>query len=117
MKDRKRTAPQKLSIYEALHSLNRSFAQVLVDLRRFEAFPFFRRSTLHALAVIVEETQAWANFEIADVMHELELADWTRFSKLHRQWEKSHRDPNDVLLEAEKLQHKTTRGKARRLRT
>ena len=112
MTDRQRIASQKLVVYETLHSLNQSFGQILADLRRFEEFPFFRRQLLRVLTIVVEQTQAWTNFEVADVMHERELSDWTHFSKMHRQWEKRHRDPSDVLLEAEALKRK--RLKARR---
>ena len=104
-----------LAVYETLHSLNQGFERVLADLGRLREFPFFRRQLLRVLTVIVEETRAWVNFEIADVMHERELADWTHFSRLRSAWEKRHRDPDDVLLEAEHL--KRTRQKAAKRRS
>ena|SRR5579864_9341474 len=112
---RQKRTSQKLGVYETLHSLNQGFEQVLADLRRFDKSPLFRRQLLHVLSVVIEETRAWANFEIVEVMHEHELSDWTRFSKLHRDWEKRYRDPNDVLLEAEELKQKRRKsvGKSR----
>jgi hypothetical protein len=32
------------------------------------------------------------------MLHELEQADWGRFGRLRRQWEKQYEDPNDLLL-------------------
>lgn len=46
------------------------------------------------------------NFEIMETLHERELNDWTRFSRIRRQREKKQRDPNDVLIEAERLKQK-----------
>jgi hypothetical protein len=40
--------PEKLRLYEALHSLNQGFEQVLADLRRLETFPFLSRDFLRA---------------------------------------------------------------------
>jgi len=105
---------QKLCVYETLHSLNQGFDRVLADLRRFKKLPFFRRQVLHVLSVVVAETRSWANFEIVEVMHECELTDWTRFSRVHREWEKRHRDPNDVLLEAKKLKRKRSKSADKR---
>ncbi len=107
--------PPKLHVYEALHSLNQGFEQVLADLGRLQEFPFFRREFLKHFQVTVEETRAWANFELVGVMQSREQADWTRFGRLRRRWEKRYRDVNDVLLEAEKLkrQMRKAAGKGR----
>ncbi len=107
--------PQKLRVYEILHSLNLGFEQVLADLVRLQEFPFLRREPLGHLQVVVEETRAWANFELVEVLHSREQDDWTRFGRLRHQWEKQYRDPNDVLIEAEKLKRKLRKatGKGR----
>ena len=52
----------------------------------------------------VEETRAWANFELTYVLQEAEEKDWIRFGRLRRQLEGT----NDVLAE--------TKGAARRRR-
>src|SRR5208282_1184581 len=93
--------PQKLRAYEALHSLNQGFANVLAGLARLQEFPFLRREFLRHFQVMVEETRAWANFELVGVLHTREQEDWTRFGRLRHQWEKRYRDPDDVLIEAE----------------
>ncbi len=104
-----KSTPQKLRVYETLHSLNQGFEQVLADLRRLEEFPFFRRELLRALSVVVEETRAWANSEVVEVMHGYELDDWTRFGRLRRRWEKRYLDDEN---EATAPKPTRKRGKA-----
>ena|SRR5579859_2647315 len=105
-------ASQKLHVYEALHSLNQAFEQVLANLRHLQAFPFFRREFLREFQVVVEETRAWVNFDLIEVMHSREQDDWTRFGRLRLQCEKKYRDPNDVLIEAKQKPRKSP-GKRR----
>lgn len=91
---------QKLRVYETLQSLNQAFEQVLSNLRHLQTFPFFRRQFLREFLVVVEETRAWANFDLVEVMHSREQDDWTRFGRLRQKWERKYRDPNDVPIEA-----------------
>ena len=88
--------PQKLRVYENLFTLNQAFEQVLSNLRHLQDFPFFRRETLREFQVVVEETRAWVNFDLIEVMHSREQDDWTRFGRLRLQWERKYRDPQDV---------------------
>src|SRR5690242_2405375 len=91
---------QKLGVYETLHSLNQAFEQVLSSLAHLHDFPFFRREFLREIQVVVEETRAWVNFDLMEVMHSREQDDWTRFGRLRLQLEKKYRDPNDLPIEA-----------------
>ncbi len=90
-----KSTPQKLHVYEALHSLNQGFEQVLTDLRRLQEFPFLHRQFLRQFQVVVEETRAWANFHVVDFMQGRELDDWTKFGRLRHQWEKRYLELND----------------------
>jgi hypothetical protein len=83
-----KSAPQKLRGYEALHALNQGFEQVLTEFGRLEKLGF-RRELLAEFQVVVEETRAWANFELLETMHEREEQDWAHFGRLRRQWEKN----------------------------
>lgn len=103
---------QKVQVYEALASVNGAFEQILADFRRLQEFPFFRRDLLKHFQLVVEETRAWANFEVAEVMHSREQNDWTRFGRLRQRWEKRYSDPDDVLLEAEKRRRELRKGAA-----
>jgi len=98
-------ASKKLLVYEVLHGLNQEFEQVLTELGRLGKLGF-RRELLAEFRVVVEETRAWANFEVVETIHGREERDWFRFGRLHRQWEKKLFDPNDVLIEAERLKEK-----------
>jgi hypothetical protein len=106
-------ASQKLRVYETLHALNQGFEQVLTDLGRLGKLGF-RRELLAEFRVVVEETRAWANFEVLETMHDREERDWVRFGRLHREWEKKLFDPNDVLIEAERLKEKRRKVADRR---
>jgi hypothetical protein len=117
MSQRQKRPSQKLRVSEILYSLNQGFEQVLADLRRLQQFPFFRREFLGEFRVMVEETRAWANFDVLETMHGRELDDWTRFGRLRHRWEKKYRDPDDVLIEADKLKRKRGRTTGTRLRS
>ena len=107
-------SPQKLRVYEALHSLNRAFEQVLAVLGRLQEFPFFRREPLGHFHVVVEETRAWANFELLEVLLDREQDAWARFGRRRDRWEKKYRDPDDILLEAERLKRKLGKSAGKR---
>ena len=108
------SVPQKLRAYEALHSLNQGFENVLADLVRLQKFPFFRLQFLRHFQVMVEETRAWANFELVEALHSREQGDWARFGRLRHQWERRYRDPGDGLIEAEQRKRELRKAAARR---
>src|SRR5260370_19008536 len=102
---------QNFLAYETLFTLNQAFETVLADLHRLQRLPFFRDEFLREFHVMVEETRACINFELVEALHSREQDDWTRFGRLRQQWEKRYRDPQDVLIEAEKLRKAGKRGK------
>src|SRR5712692_4476618 len=95
--------PEKLPIYETIHAMNRDFEQVLAGLEKLEKMGLFKPFLSNIFRIMVEETRTHANFELIEVMQEIEQDDWARFGRLRRQWEKTWEDPNDVLIEAERL--------------
>jgi hypothetical protein len=95
-----RHTPQKLRVYETLHSLNQAFEQVLADLGRLRELHFLHRGLVRQFQVVVEETRAWANFELVGVLHDREQDDWTRFGRLRRKWETRYQDPGDAVTAA-----------------
>ena len=74
---------RKSEAYETLHALNQHFEQVLRDLDRLQALGL-RADLLRHFHVVVEESRAWSNFEVTEVLHETELKDWTRYGRLRR---------------------------------
>src|SRR6266446_8786754 len=101
-----KTTPQKLRAYETLFTLNQAFENISADLQRLQRLPFFRPEFLQEFQVMVEETRACVNFELVESLHSREQDDWARFGRLRQQWEKRYRDPQDVLIEAEKLKQR-----------
>src|SRR5260370_27593810 len=109
-----KSTPQKLRAYEILFTLNQAFEQVLANLRSLQKVPFFRSKFLQEFQVMVEETRACINFELVETMHSREQDDWARFGRLRQKWEKRYRDPNDVLIEAERLKKKLRKSAGKR---
>jgi hypothetical protein len=110
-----KTPSQKLQAYEALHALNRGFGEVLEGLTRIIGLGF-RRQLVRHFQVMVEETRAWANFELTATLHEREERDWARYGRLRNRWVKRLRDPNDALIAAERLSQGGRKRSARKRR-
>src|SRR5580658_4154069 len=72
--------PPKTLVYDALAVLNRDFEQVLTDLQRLEELRLFprrwQRKFLTSWRATLEETRAWANFEVIEVLHQTEEREW-----------------------------------------
>jgi hypothetical protein len=67
------------------------------------------RQLWNALRVIVEENRAEVNFELVERLAEREARDWI----LH-ELEKKLRDPQDVLIEADRLRQRLKKRRAQR---
>ena len=93
----------KLRWYEILYTLNQGFEQVLYQLQQLENLGL---GPWKALRVIVEENRAEINFELVERLAEREQSDWTYFGRLRQQREKKYRDPQDVLIEADRLRQR-----------
>ena len=82
-----KTVP-KVLVYEALATMNRGFEQVLGDLERLEELRLFprpwQRNFLKTWRATLEETRAWANFEVVEVLHQREERDWVGFGRIRR---------------------------------
>jgi hypothetical protein len=78
-------------VYEVLAGFNRSFEQVLLDLERLATLDLFterwQRSAYKTCRATLEETRAWANFEVIEVLHQTEQREWTRLGRRRRRLE------------------------------
>ena len=101
----------KLRLYEILNNLNQGFEEVLHQLQELEKLGLGRQS-VKAFAVMVEETRAEVNFELVERLAEREQSDWTYFGRLRQQREKKYRDPQDVLIEADRLRERPKKRRA-----
>jgi hypothetical protein len=103
----------KVLIYEALATLNRDFEQVVGDLERLEELRLFparwQRNFLKAWRATLEETRAWANFEVVEMLHEREEREWVGFGRIRQRSEKSSGAPADIMVPT-----KSSGGKYRR---
>ena len=104
----------RLAVYENLHALNRDFEQVLADLARLQELGVFQHDRFTIFRIMVQETRAWANMVVAELLQMREEDDLGYFGRLHRRWEKKREDPNDVLLEAKALLEKRRKAAARK---
>lgn len=93
--------PTKLHAYEALQTLNRCFEATLLSLERLEHLGLFRQEFLNAYRITVEYIRAQANDELIQTLQELEQRDAVRFERLHDEWDKQNRDPDDVFFHAQ----------------
>jgi len=93
--------PTKLHAYEALQTLNRCFEATLLSLERLEHLGLFRLEFLNAYRVTLEYTRAQANDELIHTLQDLEQEDTARFERMHDEWEKQLRDPDDVFFHAQ----------------
>src|SRR5260370_20306706 len=103
----------KLRVYEILYSLNQGFEQVLGQLHQLEKLGLGQQPW-RALRVIAEENRAEVNFELVERLAEREQRDWTYFGRLRHEREKKLRDPQDVLIETDRLRQQLKKRRAQR---
>ena len=106
----------KLRVYEILYSLNQGFEQVLGQLHQLEKLGLGQQPW-RALRVIAEDNRAEVNFELVERLAEREQRDWTYFGRLRHEREKKLRDPQDVLIEADRLRQQLKKRRAQGRRT
>jgi hypothetical protein len=105
---------ERLPVYENLFALNRGFEEVLIALARLEELGAFQRDFgQYIFSVIVKETRAGANLEIAEFLQMREQDAWDWYGSLHDRWEKRLKGPNDELREASQLMEKRQRQRRR----
>lgn len=103
----------KLPAYEALATFNRDFEQVLLDLERLGACVAHRwqRKFLKLWRATLEETRAWANFELLEVLLAREEQEWVQFARLRQRAEKQSQNPDDVSSPLEPRRRKSAKGR------
>jgi hypothetical protein len=91
----------KVFVYDALATLNRDFEQVVVDLERLEGLCIFprrwQRQFLKVWRATLEETRAWVNFEVVEVLHQKEEREWTSLARIRQRSEKPSEPSADRL--------------------
>jgi hypothetical protein len=91
----------KPALYEAISALNRDLGTVIEDFNRLREFRF-SRLYIDAFIVKIEDLRSWANGEFLERQLDREMKDWYHWGKLDRKFEQRYKDPNDVLIDAER---------------
>jgi hypothetical protein len=94
--------PVRYPAYHAVAELNRSFEQTIDSLEHLTGFTFFRRDQLRYYQVMLEEMRSLVNHELSEIINQRELDSSRCYEKLRLEYEKSKKDPNDILLEAKR---------------
>jgi phosphatidylserine/phosphatidylglycerophosphate/cardiolipin synthase-like enzyme len=102
---------EKAGIYETLASLNLAFAGVIQHLHTLQKTGIFKSKAAKLFPGFAQELQAEFNQEFLEDLHQLELEDWNEYGKARKRWEKYLRDPDDVLLQAEKRKKQLAKQK------
>ena len=100
---------ERLAVYENIHALNRDFGQVLADLARLQELGVFQHDRFNIFRIMVQETRAWANMELAELLQMREEDDLGWFGRLHRRWEKK-REAKHLMEKRRKAAAKKRRG-------
>ena len=87
---------------------------MLADLARLQELGVFQHDRFNIFRIMVQETRAWANMVVAELLQMREEDDLGWFGRLHRRWEKKREDPNDALRDAKALIEKRRKAAARK---
>jgi hypothetical protein len=54
--------------------------------------------------------RAWTNFELLEILYQIEERDWVHFARIRQRAEKPSERPDDVVLPAEPRTRKSKKG-------
>jgi hypothetical protein len=100
-----RTQPQpfpKSTIYFTVASLNRELEFAIEHLGKLREFKF-RREPIDAIIAKIEELRCWSNSEFLEVQSEREEKEILPWEKLSLAYDATWQDPNDILIEADRI--------------
>jgi hypothetical protein len=105
-------------VFEALADLNRDFDHVIADVERLKELDFFRDRFSSRFAktcpLTIEDLRAWGNFEVTEHLSNRGEAEMARSERRLHDFEKRFKDPNEALVEAERLRKKLAAKGAKR---
>ena len=97
----------KSAVYFTVASLNRELEFAIEHLEKLREFKF-RREPIDAIIAKIEELRCWSNSEFLEVQVENEEKEITRWETLSRAYDATWQDPNDVLIEADRIRRDRT---------
>src|SRR6266853_4354021 len=101
---------ERLPVYENLHALNRDFGQVLADLAKLQELGVFQRDRFTLFRLIVQETRAWANVAVVEVLQQREEDDWVNFGQMRDQWATKVEEARRLKEQRRKAAQRKRRG-------
>ena len=90
-------------IYQAIAEVTSGFEKVTQYLHVLEQCNYFPADIVTAWLNSVQHLQADANSHLLEILADRELNNASYYDRLCRQWELELQDPNDVLIEAERI--------------
>ena len=91
----------KQTAYELLALLDRNLRESVTLLKRLTACPGQRSDVLVPLSNEVQYVRAQIGFEVTSEANDFEQANQTHWSRIHNQYLRWLKDPDDVFLDAE----------------
>lgn len=99
----------KLSLFQQMVELNRSFDAVATGLKQLESVPFFQRELVHHALSDVEIARVYANREFFDNFEKI-IEDDARWAyKFQRAFNEKLKDRDDVYLEVKSSEERRKR--------
>ncbi|PYP85532.1 MAG: hypothetical protein DMG65_20595 [Candidatus Angelobacter sp. Gp1-AA117] len=95
--------PVESSVYQLLYELNAGFENVIRHFAALEQVEYLWDDNLNATRNLICRVQAEVNFHVLEPISERELSNSTWYDRLCLEWEKQIEDPDDVLIEAERI--------------
>jgi hypothetical protein len=89
-------------VYQTIAEVNESFEKLTQHLGALQQFNFFPADNLTAWLNIVLHLQAQANSLLLECLDSREMNNAAYYDGLCMEWERQLKDPDDVLIEAER---------------
>ena len=93
-------------VYVAIAEVTSGFEKVIQYLHVLEQCNYFPADIVTAWLNSVQHLQADANSHLLEILADRELNNSSYFDRLCAQWEKEIQDPDDVLIEAERIRQR-----------
>jgi hypothetical protein len=99
----------KLSLFQQMVELNRSFEEVAVGLQRLQNVPFFQRELIHHAISDVEIARVYANREFFDNFEKIVEDDARWAYRFQRKFSEKLKDRDDIYLEVKSSEERRKR--------
>jgi hypothetical protein len=99
----------KLSLFQQMVELNRSFEEVAIGLQRLQKVPFFQRDLIHHAISDVEIARVYANREFFDNFEKIVEDDARWAYRFQRKFSEKLKDRDDIYLEAKTSEERRKR--------